>query len=75
MESSLRGFEPALVGYGLGQLSPGLEEGLATMTVGCSRQVWIPPELGGPIADVQLPDTGVLIVELELLEVRPPSGP
>ena len=75
LESSLRGFEPALVGYGQGQLSPGMEEGLATMTVGCSRQVWIPPELGGPIGDVQLPDTGVLIVELELLDVRPPSEP
>lgn len=73
LESTLRGFDPAVLGYGLAQIPPGLEEALATMTTGCSRQVWVPPELGGPIGDVNLPDTSVLIVEVKLLEVRPPA--
>ena len=71
VESTLRGFDPVLVGYQTGQLPPGFEEGVATMTQGCSRQLWIPPELGGPLGDVPLPDTTVLIIEVDLLEVRP----
>ncbi len=75
VESTLRSFDPVLVGYQTGQLPPGFEEGVATMTVGCSRQLWIPPELGGPLGDVPLPDTTVLIIEVDLLEVRPASSP
>ena len=73
VESTLRGFDPAVLGYGLGQMPDGLEEALGSMTVGCARQVWVPPELGGPIGDSNMPTTTVLILEVALLEVRPPA--
>jgi len=48
-----------------------VELGLETMTAGCSRQLRVPPELGGgDLGSTSLPRTQVVFIELTLVEVR-----
>ncbi len=59
---------------GLGDtVFPGWEEGVVGMKVGGVRQLIIPPELGfGEAGGGSIPPNAVLIMEIELLEVREP---
>lgn len=61
------------VALGTGQLFPGWEEGVLTMSEGGRRQLLIPPELGlgEQGAPGVVPPNATLIIEVELLEVRP----
>jgi peptidylprolyl isomerase len=68
--------QPVPVSLGSGQLFAGWEEGLATMQVGGSRQLVIPPELafgetGTP--DGSIPPNATIIIEVELLDVIDPA--
>ncbi len=80
-----QGDEPVYVGasnnnaplsfeVGLGDtVFPGWEEGVVGMKVGGVRQLIIPPELGfGEAGGGSIPPNAVLIMEIELLEVREP---
>lgn len=59
---------------GLGDtVFPGWEEGVVGMKVGGVRQVVIPPDLGfGDVGGGSIPPNSILILEIELLEVREP---
>ena len=61
------------VALGSGQLFPGWEEGVLTMSEGGERQLVIPPDLGlgEQGAPGVVPPNATLIIEVELLEVRP----
>ncbi|HEX6386217.1 MAG TPA: FKBP-type peptidyl-prolyl cis-trans isomerase [Anaerolineae bacterium] len=65
--------QPFDVALGSGQLFPGWEEGVSTMSEGGQRQLVIPPDLalGEQGAPGVVPPNSTLIIEVELLEVRP----
>lgn len=68
------GSSPLSFEVGLGDtVFPGWEEGVVGMKVGGKRQLVIPPELGlGDMGGGSIPPNSVLILEIELLEVREP---
>ncbi|MCB9746389.1 MAG: FKBP-type peptidyl-prolyl cis-trans isomerase [Alphaproteobacteria bacterium] len=71
LESTLSNYDPARLEYGTGALPFSVELGLEGMSEGCSRQLRIPPELGGgQLGQTPLPRTQVVFVELELVDVR-----
>ncbi len=76
LNSSIDVGQPLTFVIGQGQVPPGLEEGVADMSVGGQRQFVLPPELafGEQGAGNTIPPNSTVIFEVELLEILP-SGP
>ena len=76
LNSSIDVGQPLTFVIGQGQVPPGLEEGVADMSVGGQRQFVLPPELafGEQGAGNTIPPNSAVIFEVELLEILP-SGP
>jgi peptidylprolyl isomerase len=77
--TSLGGTEggpPASLQVGMGQVFPGLDEGVASMRVGGKRQMLIPPELAfGDQGSATIPPNSTLIVEATMLNIFPVPEP
>ncbi len=57
---------------GVDQVLSAFEEGLASMRVGGLRRMQVPPEYGlGPEGQGNIPPNSTLVIEMELLAVRP----
>lgn len=67
-----RGRDPLPVPLGAGQITAGLEEGLATMKVGGERQLVVPPELayGEKGSPPEIPPDATLVYEVELVGIE-----
>jgi peptidylprolyl isomerase len=67
--------QPFGFAVGAGQVFPGWDEGVSTMKEGGRRQLLIPPDLalGEQGAEGIVPPNSTLIMEVELLSVRPPA--
>ncbi|HXO20182.1 MAG TPA: FKBP-type peptidyl-prolyl cis-trans isomerase [Thermoanaerobaculia bacterium] len=72
-DSSLDHKEPLKFVLGAGQVIEGWDQGVAGMKVGGKRKLTIPPGLGyGPQgAGSVIPPNATLVIEVELLKVRP----
>jgi FKBP-type peptidyl-prolyl cis-trans isomerase FkpA len=70
-DSSLDG-EPFAFKLGAGEVIAGWDEGVAGLTVGSKRKLWIPAKLGyGPQGSPpEIPPNAELIFEVELLEIH-----
>ncbi len=73
--SSIDTGQPVVFPLGQGQVIPGWDEGVASMKVGGKRQLVIPADLafGEQGASGVIPPNATLILEVELLEIRPGS--
>ena len=74
-DSSVGG-EPFSFKLGVGEVIAGWDEGVAFMTVGGKRKLWIPAALGygreGSLPEI--PPNADLIFEVELLAIHAPPG-
>lgn len=67
---STAGGPPAPLQVGMGQVFPGLEEGISTMRVGGVRQMVIPPELAfGEQGSPTIPPNSTIIIEATLVNI------
>ena len=72
IDSSVDRGQPAV--FSVSGVIPGFAEGLSTMKEGGSRRLIVPPELGYGIAGTSsIPPDGVMVFDIELLQVLPPS--
>jgi len=70
-DSSVEKDEPFSFLLGMGQVIPGLEEGLKLMNKGSKVRLVIPPELGyGGLAAGTIPPNSILFFDIELVDVQ-----
>lgn len=75
-DSSLDRGKPFPVKLGARRVIPGWEQGLKGMKTGGKRKLTIPPQLAyGPRATGPIPPNSTLIFEIEMIEIKPGTGP
>ena len=74
--SSYKMNQPAITAWGKKKLLPGWEEGIGLMKAGGKSKFVIPPDLAfGAKGDNQIPPNSQIILEVELLSVKPAPMP
>jgi peptidylprolyl isomerase len=73
VDSSVERGEPITVRFDSGQIIKGFDIGLASMRVGGTRRIVIPPELGyGSTGRANIPADSTLVFDVELIDAREP---